>query len=101
MGGQSDRVQRQVAKELLRINIAKRNPIALKINEMKEADKIVVVANDVPKVIFDYWNAPIRKKVVIWKIKDEQRMNKKNIKKIVLAIKRKVNKLNKQLEKRR
>ena len=47
----------------------------------------------IPKVIFNYWNAPIMKKVVIWRIKDEQKMNKKNIRKIVLAIKRKVDRL--------
>ncbi len=98
-GGHSDKAQREVSRKLLGININKKIPRALTINDMKEADKIIVVANDIPKVIFNYWNSPIMKKVIIWKIKDEQKRNKKNIRKIVLAIKRKVDKLNRKLSK--
>jgi len=97
MGGQSDKAQQEVSKKILEININERTPRPLAIKDMKEADKIIVVANDIPKIIFNYWNAPIMKKVVIWKIKDEQKRNKKNIRKIVLAIKRKVDKLDKKL----
>jgi protein-tyrosine-phosphatase len=97
MGGFSDKAQQEVSKKILGININERTPRPLTIKDMKEADKIIVVANDIPKIIFNYWNAPIMKKVVIWKIKDEQKRNKKNIRKIVLAIKRKVDKLNRKL----
>jgi len=97
MGGFSDKAQQEVSKKILGININERTPRPLTIKDMKEADKIIVVANDIPKIIFNYWNAPIMKKVVIWKIKDEQERNKKNIRKIVLAIKRKVDKLNRKL----
>jgi len=95
MSGGSDKEQRQIAKDLLGINIAKRNPLPLRLNELIEADKIIVVANDIPEIIFNYSLKPILKKVTIWKIKDEQRRNKKNIKKIVLSIKEKVEELSK------
>ena len=97
MGGHSDKVQQEVSKKILGININERNPRPITIQYLKEADKIIVVANDIPKIMFNYWNAPIMKKVVVWKIKDEQKRNKKNISKIVLAIKRKVDKLNRKL----
>ncbi|MDO8528452.1 MAG: hypothetical protein Q7S06_01000 [Nanoarchaeota archaeon] len=100
MGGHSDKVQREVSKKLLGINIDDRTPRSITINDLKEATKIIVVANDIPKIMFNYWSAPIMKKVVLWKIKDEQKRNKKNISKIVLAIKRKVDKLNRRLERR-
>jgi protein-tyrosine-phosphatase len=93
LGGDSDPQQRNISKRLLGVNIAKRKPIIMSIKDMKEADLIIVVANDVPKIIFNYSNAPIMKKVRIWKIRDEQKQNKKNINRIVLSIKRKVDKL--------
>ncbi len=99
LGGDSDKAQRSISKKLLGINIAKRKPLPLNLQGMKKADLIIVVANDVPKVIFNYWLMPIKDKVIIWRIKDEQRMNEKNIKRIVLAIKRKVDKLNGKLSK--
>ena len=99
MGGHSDKAQQEISREILGININKRIPRALNIKDMKEADKIIVVANDIPKIIFNYQKVPIMKKVVIWKIKDEQNMNKKNIRRIILAIKRKVDKLNNELSK--
>jgi len=101
MGGNSDREQRNISKKILGVNIAKRKPLPLNLQEMKKADLIIVIADDVPKIIFNYQLAPIMKKVVIWKIKDEQRKNRNNIKRIVLAIKRKVEKLNKRLNKNR
>jgi protein-tyrosine-phosphatase len=97
MGGFSDREQRVMSRDLLGINIAKRGPLPLTIQEMIWADKIIVVANDVHINTFNYAPVNVKKKVVIWKIKDEQRRNKKNIKRIVLSIKRKVEKLNKKL----
>jgi protein-tyrosine-phosphatase len=97
MGGDSDNVQRGEAKKLLGVNIAKRKPFPLTIADLREADRIIVVANDIPKIIFNFSLAPIMKKVVIWRIRDEQKKNRKNISKIILAIKRKVDKLNKRL----
>jgi protein-tyrosine-phosphatase len=96
----SDREQRIIAKKLLGINIAKRKPLSLRLHELIEADKIIVVANDVPKVIFNYALVNLQKKIIVWSIKDEQRRNKRNIKRIVLEIKRRVEELNKILGKK-
>lgn len=101
MGGNSDRQQREISKKLLGIDISKRKPIPLNIQEMKKTDKIIVVANDIPKIIFDYHLMPISKRVEIWKIKDEQKQNKKNIKRIILEIKKRVDKLNEELNEHR
>ena len=79
MGGGSDKEQRAISNKVLGINIAKREPIPVKIKELVEADLIVVVANDIPKIMFNFSLAPLQKKVVIWKIKDEQKRNKSNI----------------------
>jgi protein-tyrosine-phosphatase len=99
MGGNSDSEQRKISKKLLGINIAKRKPLPIKIQELKEADLIIVVANDIPKIMFNYQNAPLQKKLIIWKVKDEQKRNKSNINNIVLQIKERVENLNKTLEK--
>lgn len=100
MEGNSDKEQRNISKKLLGINIAKRKPLPLNLKEMKEAGLIIVVANDIPKIIFNYWLTPIKERVVIWRIKDEQRMNRRNISKIILKIKRKVDNLIKQVERK-
>ena len=99
MGANSDYVQRRISRYLLGINIAKRKPLPLTVQDMKGADMIVVTANDVPKTVFDYRFPSLQKRLIIWKIKDEQAMNEKNIRNIVLKIKRKVNALSKKLEK--
>ncbi len=98
MGGNSDAEQREISKKLLNVDIAKHGPISLNFGEMARADSIFVVANDIPGIIFDYQKIKIQAKVTIWKIPDEQRRNKKNITRIVLMIKRKVEELNKNLK---
>lgn len=98
MGGNSDSIQRGIAKKILGVNIAKRKPMPLQLQELIKADLIVVVANDVPKIIFNYSLINLMKKVVIWEIKDEQKRNKNNIKNIVLQIKTKVEELNRGLK---
>ena len=97
MGGNSDSVQRQIAKSLLGINIAKRKPLPLTFQDMMDANLIIVVANDIPKIIFNYPLPSIQKKLTIWNVKDEQNMNQANIRKIILTIKRKVDNLSKKL----
>ena len=100
MGGNSDSAQREVSKNLLKINISKRGPKPLTIPEMLAADLIIVVANDIPKVIFNYQRISVKRKAIIWKVPDEQRMNMKKIKNTILLIKEKVDELNKKLEKK-
>jgi len=98
MGTHSDKEQRDIAKEMLGINIAKRNGLPLKKTDLKEADKIIVVANDIPRVLFNYQALNLQPKVEMWNIKDEQRKNKKNIRKIILQIKERVDRLNNNLK---
>jgi protein-tyrosine-phosphatase len=100
-GGDADIEQQKLAKEILGINIAKRNPLQLTLNDLKTSDLVIIVADDIPKKMFNYKLGVFVKKIVFWNIKDEQNRNIKNIKKIILKIKRKVNKLNKKLEKRK
>jgi protein-tyrosine-phosphatase len=98
MDGRADKEQVKLAKSLLGIKIAKRNPLPVTLKVLEDADLIVIVANDIPKIMFNYKSGSLIKKVIIWKIKDEQYRNKRNIKKIVLEIKRRIENLNKTLE---
>jgi protein-tyrosine-phosphatase len=98
MNARSDSIQRGIAKKFNgNIDIGKSKSI--KLNELIEADLIIVVANDIPKIMFNYSLKPISKKVVVWRIKDEQKKNEKNIIKIVKKIQKKVEKLIGKLEK--
>jgi protein-tyrosine-phosphatase len=58
---------------------------------LKKSDLIIIVADDVPKIIFN--NKNWKDKILIWKIPDEEGANKRNIKKIVFNIKKNINKL--------
>lgn len=98
-GGFADKTQVSLAKKILNVDITKRKPIQLTSNDLKTSDLIINVANDIPKIIFDYKSGIFFKKLVFWRIKDEHYKNKKNIKKIILKIKRKVEKLNNNLQK--
>src|SRR3989344_1323446 len=64
MGGGSDAEQRRISKKILGVDIAKRGPIPLNLPEMASADLIIVVANDIPRIIFDYQKIKIQAKVV-------------------------------------
>ena len=97
MNASSDSVQKRIAKKFNGNILGEPKPI--KLNEIIEADLIIVVANDVPKIMFNYALKPISKKVVVWRIKDEQNKNEKNIIKIVKKIQKKVERLIKKLEK--
>lgn len=99
IGGEPDKEQVGLSKKILGINIVKRKPLPLAIQNLLEADLIVVVANDIPKIIFNYKSGVLLNKVIIWKIKDEQMRNINNIKNIIYSIKKKVDKLNGKLKK--
>ena len=58
----------------------------------------VVVANDVPKKVFDK-NKKYGKKVIIWKIKDTDYKNTKKTEELIKSIMKKIDKLNKKLKK--
>ena len=75
----------------------KGKPRAMSNKLINEQDLIVVIANDVPKWIF---NKQYVKKMIKWRIKDTPDGNKKKIIKISEQIIRKINKLNKKLERK-
>jgi len=101
MGGEGDKEQKDIPKKLLGVDITKRKPMPLTLQELIKSNLIVVAANDIPKIIFDYQLMPIKSKVRIWNIKDEQKRSTRNIKAIVLIIKTKVDNLVNELEKRK
>ncbi len=63
---------------------------------LEDYDEIIIIAKDVPRVIFDYptW----RDKIVVWGIPDELNENKRNINKILKSIMGRVDLLVKRLE---
>ena len=76
----------------LGINI-KQGTRGLKEADRKEFDLFVIVADDIPKSLFN-----AAKKVILWKIPDTSQDNQKRIGIIMKQIFRKVDKLNKDLK---
>ena len=99
MGQDSDSAQRQISKSILGVDISKRKPLPLTYQDMRDSNLIIVVADDIPRIVFNYPLPSIQKKLIIWSIKDEFDMDKANIKNTILTIKRKVDDLFKKLEK--
>jgi len=95
VGGAPDRAQLAGAR-MLRVKL-KGKPKPVNLKELLKADLIILIADDVPKIMFNYWLAPLEKKIIVWKIKDEQRKNMRNIEKIVNRIKKNIEKLVKDL----
>lgn len=97
MGGKPDKIQIKLAKKLLGVNVVGK-PIPVNLEDLKKADKIIVVANDVPEIMFDYQLFNFKNKLEIWKVKDEQKQNSKNIKNLLNNIKKKVERLVEELK---
>jgi len=96
-----DKNQVKIAKEYG--ILIKGKPKAMSMEMLRKQDKIIIVANDIPKQIFivpkgarkDY---PYGEKVMIWNVPDVKRGNDiSGNKKSIEFIIRKVNELNKQL----
>jgi protein-tyrosine-phosphatase len=84
----------RIGKEFgMKIN---RTPKGISEEDLKWQDVIIIVANNVPKSIFATKREV--KKLIIWNIRDTSQDNKKEIRRIVIGIMKKVNNLNKQLE---
>lgn len=98
LGGNCNREQIKISKMLAGVDITKRKPLALTLQDLIEADLIVVVADDIPKIIFNYQLKPLKNKLKIWKIKDEQKQNSKNIERIVKSIMKRVEELTREGE---
>jgi len=97
MGGLLDKTQEKIEKKFGLKTERKQNPVNLK--ELIKADKIIIVGEDIPKIMFNYQLFPLKKKVEIWEIKDEQKQNPKKVEMIIKKIIKKVDELNKQLNK--
>ncbi len=96
-GGGADQTQRAVAKRLLGVDISgKMRHLSLKL--IREQDLVVVVAKDVPRVMFNHSEGYGKTKFIYWGVKDEQLQNRRNVEKIVRKIKKRVEKLVKKLE---
>ena len=76
----------------LGINI-KQGTRGLKEEDRKTFDIMVIVANDIPKSLFN-----AAKKVILWRIPDTSQENRKRIEIIMKQIFKKVDKLNRNLE---
>ncbi len=91
---QGVKAQREVANEF-GIKV-KGKPKPLTVELLRKQDLIIITADNIPSSIFN--NAEYIKKLVVWKIPDEQFANKENIKRAIKLIIIKANKLIKQLE---
>jgi protein-tyrosine-phosphatase len=69
---------------------------SINVKSLIEANKIIIVADDIPREIFN--SKKWKKKIQTWKIPDENADNEKNIDKIVGNIIKKVNNLAKELK---
>ena len=98
MGGVLDKTQKRIAKKFGLEIKQKQNPVNLK--ELIKTDKIIVVGEDIPRIMFDYQLVPLKNKVEIWEIKDEQKQNPKKVEMIIKKIIKKIDELNKQLSKK-
>ena len=96
MGGFLDKTQKKIEKKFGLRTERKQNPVNLK--ELIKADKIIVVGEDISKIMFNYQLVPLKNKVKIWEIKDEQKQNPKKIEMIIKKIIKKVDELNLELK---
>jgi len=89
-------IKKQTKEIIKKFNIIiKGKPRTISTDLLKKQDLIIIVANDVPKSIF---NKKYFKKIKIWKIPDSYIVNKKKIEKIIKKIIKKVDKLNRRLK---
>lgn len=70
--------------------------ISVDVKSLLWADKIIIVADDVPRILFN--SEKWKEKVEVWKVPDENADDERNINKSVKFIIDKVNKLNKELK---
>ena len=89
-----DKTQTRIAKNF-GIKL-KGQPQGISTKLLKWNDLIIVITDDFPKGLFNYSHH--KTKVVIWKIKDEIKGNKKNIEKIITKIMKNMDKLVKELK---
>jgi len=94
-GFSQSQIEVKIAKELGLDIIGRTQGLSSKL--MAWQDIIVIVADDVPKVVFDKKNKYI-KKVISFKIKDAKYEKRDEVKKLIRQIMKKIDKLNNDLE---
>lgn len=88
-------------KACIKIGISlKGEPVGMSSKLLKWQDIIVVVANDVPSVLFKE-NKKYGKKLIVWKIPDSKNDDERKIIKIAMAIEKKVKKFVKEMKNER
>lgn len=87
----------EIAKEFGIVINLKRKPRPLTTKLLRWQDLIVVVAEDIPKKLFE--NVSAVKKIIFWRIPDTTLDDKEEIRKIIKLIMIKCDKLNKEIEK--
>ncbi|MFH1608314.1 MAG: hypothetical protein ABIA78_04240 [archaeon] len=70
--------------------------VSVSVRSLLWADRIIIVADDVPKILFN--SKKWKNKVEVWKVPDEDADNERNINRIVKSIKIEINKLVKELK---
>lgn len=92
-----DKDQVRIAKNDFGININGK-PRAMSMNLLKKQDMIIVIADDVPRNIFNYkW---YKDRIFSWKIRDNNdNSTDKEIRKTIMQIIKKIDDLNNKLEK--
>ena len=84
----SDKYQVSVAKEL-GIALAGK-PKGISTDLLKWQDIIIVVADDVPSSIFKMIQKKHKKKLIVWNVPDAKTNNKREIRRIIILIRKKV-----------
>ena len=87
---EGERARNKYLRKKHGLKIKKRSK-GLRAMMLQEVDKVIVVANDVPKEIFTHWRW--KDKIEIWKIKDEPGAELKKVETITNQIKKKVEEL--------
>lgn len=72
-------------------------PRGISTDLLKKTDVVIIVSDNVPKSLFVF-KEKYPRKVIVWKIQDEQNGNERNIIKIINLIKKKVEKLVEELK---
>ena len=93
-----EKKRKNYVKKKFEINLTPKSR-GIKVSLLENQDKIIVIANDIPKSVFNHPNW--KNKIIIWNIPDELGANKEKINKIVSFIMKKVDNLVKSLENRK
>ena len=96
-GSVADKMQKSFVKKILGVEIKGKSK-ELSLELLRKQDLVVVVAKDIPKVMFNHKKGYGKAKFVYWNIKDEHMQKKRNVESSVKGIKKRVEMLIKTLK---